>query len=162
MSCPLSFLAIVCSLLKAHGADGTVSVIPDPSGTGASYLFDGGAIDGAAGAKSGTIAPAIDSVFEELATDEFAATVAFDVVLTVIKVPLETAVVVLVVMVALVVLDDKVLEIVAASSDSTILDAFAEVLADTVVLAGAVAFADTDGSAVAFCVCTNEPTCSFP
>jgi hypothetical protein len=125
------------SLSKAQGAlgtFGTVSVMPESAGTGASFCLEDGAtgdsagaavslaeVAAGAGAKSADyVAPAVDASAEVLATDEFDATVSW-VVLVVTTVPLLTVVVVFVVSVTFEELfEDKVPEMVAASSSTTV------------------------------------------
>jgi len=129
-------------LSNAQGAFGTVSVMPESAGTGASFCLEIGAIadstgavafvvaflaDNETGVKSAdSTAPAVEASSDLLATDELEATTSY-VVFTVTFVPLLTVVVVFVASVTLEeVFDDKVPEIVAASSSTTV-DEFVEV-----------------------------------
>lgn len=145
-------------LSNAQGAFGTVSVMPESAGTGASFCLEIGAIADSTGAvafvvaflavnetgvkSADSTAPAVEASSDLLATDELEATTSY-VVFTVTFVPLLTVVVVFVASVTLEeVFDDKVPEIVAASSSTTV-DEFVEVdaFADAVTFsAGVVAF----------------------
>jgi len=153
-------------LSNAQGAFGTVSVMPESAGTGASFCLEIGAIadstgavafvvaflaDNETGVKSAdSTAPAVEASSDLLATDELEATTSY-VVFTVTFVPLLTVVVVFVASVTLEeVFDDKVPEIVAASSSTTVdefveVDAFADAVTFSAVVvafsaAGVVAF----------------------
>lgn len=129
-------------LSNAQGAFGTVSVMPESAGTGASFCLEIGAIADSTGAvafvvaflavneagvkSADSTAPAVEASSDLLATDELEATTSY-VVFTVTFVPLLTVVVVFVASVTLEeVFDDKVPEIVAASSSTTV-DEFVEV-----------------------------------
>jgi len=145
-------------LSNAQGAFGTVSVMPESAGTEASFCLEIGAIADSTGAvafvvaflavnetgvkSADSTAPAVEASSDLLATDELEATTSY-VVFTVTFVPLLTVVVVFVASVTLEeVFDDKVPEIVAASSSTTV-DEFVEVdaFADAVTFsAGVVAF----------------------
>jgi len=153
-------------LSNAQGAFGTVSVMPESAGTGASFCLEIGAIADLTGAvafvvaflavnetgvkSADSTAPAVEASSDLLATDELEATTSY-VVFTVTFVPLLTVVVVFVASVTLEeVFDDKVPEIVAASSSTTVdefveVDAFADAVTFSAVVvafsaAGVVAF----------------------
>ena len=153
-------------LSNAQGAFGTVSVMPESAGTGASFCLEIGAIADSTGAvafvvaflavnetgvkSADSTAPAVEASSDLLATDELEATTSY-VVFTVTFVPLLTVVVVFVASVTLEeVFDDKVPEIVAASSSTTVdefveVDAFADAVTFSAVVvafsaAGVVAF----------------------
>jgi len=153
-------------LSNAQGAFGTVSVMPESAGTGASFCLEIGAIADSTGAvafvvaflavnetgvkSADSTAPAVEASSDLLATDELEATTSY-VVFTVTFVPLLTIVVVFVASVTLEeVFDDKVPEIVAASSSTTVdefveVDAFADAVTFSAVVvafsaAGVVAF----------------------
>jgi len=142
-------------LSNAQGAFGTVSVMPESAGTGASFCLEIGAIADSTGAvafvvaflavnetgvkSADSTAPAVEASSDLLATDELEATTSY-VVFTVTFVPLLTVVVVFVASVTLEeVFDDKVPEIVAASSSTTV-DEFVEVdaFADAVIFSAEV------------------------